>query len=54
MLISHVSPSGSQKNVYKYLMYDVNESSSESDIFGLGIVDFANSPHKMKKKKLTK
>ena len=39
-----------KKNVFKYLMDDVNESSSESDILVLGIVDYANSPHTINKK----
>ena len=55
---SHVSPSSSQKDVFRYLMEDADESSSESNIQVAGIVDFANSPHTINKKayklKLTK
>ena len=46
------------KDEFRYLMEDVNESSSESGIRVDGIVDYANSPHKIIKKaydlKLTK
>ena len=47
---SHVSPSGSQKDVFRYLMEDTDQSSSESSIQVTGIVDFANSPHTINKK----
>ena len=47
---SHVSPSRSQKDVFRYLMEDANESSSENNIQVAGIVDFANSPHTINKK----
>ena len=37
---SHLSESGIQKNEFLYLMQDVNESSSESNITVLGINNF--------------
>ena len=50
--------SHSLKDEFRYLMEDVNESSSESGIKADGIVNYANSPHKFNKKaydlKLTK
>ena len=50
--------SHSMKDEFRYLMEDVNESSSEERIRVDGIVDYANSPHKINKKaydlKLTK
>ena len=50
--------SHSLKDEFRYLMEDVNESSSEERIRVDGIVDYANSPHKINKKaydlKLTK
>ena len=46
------------KDEFRYLMEDVNESSSEERIRVDGIVDYANSPHEINKKaydlKLTK
>ena len=47
---SHVSPASSQKDVFRYLMEDADESSSESNIQVAGIVDFAISPHTINKK----
>ena len=47
---SHLSPSGSQKDVFRYLMSDVNESSSESNITVQGIGDYTSSPHIINKK----
>ena len=38
------------KDEFRYLMEDVDESSSESNISVTGIVDFQQSPHKMNKK----
>ena len=38
------------KDEFRYLMEDVNESSSESNIVVTGIVDFQQSPHKINKK----
>ena len=45
-----ISPSGSMKNVFQYIMNDVNETSSEFGITVLGIVDFPQSPHLLNKK----
>ena len=42
---SHVSQSGIQKNEFLYLMEDVLQSSSMSNITVLGIKKFVNSPH---------
>ena len=47
---SHVSPSGLQRDAFRYLMEDGDESSSENNINVTGIVDFANSPHQINKK----
>ena len=38
------------KDEFRYLMEDVNESSSETNIVVTGIVDFQQSPHKINKK----
>ena len=45
-----ITPSGSMKNVFQYIMDDVNETSSEFGITVLGIVDFPQSPHLLNKK----
>ena len=45
-----ISPSGSMKNVFQYIMNDVNETSSEFGIKVLGILDFPQSPHLLNKK----
>ena len=45
-----ISPSGSMKNVFQYIMNDVNETSSEFGITVLGILDFPQSPHLLNKK----
>ena len=42
---SHLSQSGIQKNAFLYLMQDVNDSSSESNIMVLGIKKFPQTPH---------
>ena len=47
---SHVSPSGQQTDVFRYLMEDADHSSSENNIVVTGIVDFATSPHEINKK----
>ena len=47
---SHVSPSGQQTDVFRYLMEDADHSSSENSIVVTGIVDFAASPHEINKK----
>ena len=47
---SHVSPSGQQRDAFRYLMEDTDDSSSENNIQVTGIVDFAASPHQINKK----
>ena len=47
---SHVSPSGKQRDAFRYLMEDTDDSSSENNIVVTGIVDFAASPHEINKK----
>ena len=47
---SHVSPSGLQRDVFRYLMEDTDDSSSENNIRVTGIVDFVASPHQINKK----
>ena len=47
---SHVSPSGLQRDAFRYLMEDTDDSSSENNIRVTGIVDFAASPHQINKK----
>ena len=47
---SHVSPSGLQRNAFRYLMEDTDDSSSENNIQVTGIVDFTASPHQINKK----
>ena len=42
--------SGQRKDAFRYLMEDTDESSSESNIQVLGIVDFSKSPHQINKK----
>ena len=46
---SQITSSG-KKDVFRYLMENDDESSSESNIQVLGIVDFPNSPHQINKK----
>ena len=46
---SHITSSG-KKDVFRYLMENDDESSSESNIQVLGIVNFSNSPHQINKK----
>ena len=46
---SHLSQSAIQKNEFLYLMQDVNESSSESNITVLGIKKFPQTPHSLNK-----
>ena len=45
-----ISTTSHPKDEFRYLMEDVDESSSESNIFVTGIVDFQQSPHKINKK----
>ena len=47
---SHVSPSGQQTDVFRYLMEYADHSSSENNIVVTGIVDFAASSHEINKK----
>ena len=47
---SHVSPSGQQRDAFRYLMEDADHSSSENNIVVTGIVHFAASPHEINKK----
>ena len=47
---SHISSSTTEKDTFRYLMEDVDESSSESNITVTGITDFAASPHQINKK----
>ena len=48
---SHVTPSGNLgENVFRYLMEDVDESSSENNIEVIGIVSYGASIHQMNKK----
>ena len=46
---SQITSSG-KKDAFRYLMENDDESSSESNIQVLGIVDFPNSPHQINKK----
>ena len=47
---SHVQSSGQQRDVFRYLMEDTDDSSSENNIQVTGIVDFTASPHQINKK----
>ena len=47
---SHVSPSGLQRDAFRYLMEDTDDSSTENNIRVTGIVDFVASPHQINKK----
>ena len=47
---SHVSPSGLQRDAFRYLMEDTDDSSSENNIQVTGIVEFTASPHQINKK----
>ena len=47
---SHIINSGQKKDAFRYLMENDDESSSESNIQVLGIVNFPNSPHQINKK----
>ena len=47
---SHISSSTNKKDVFRYLMEDADESSSEHDIIVDGIIDFSGSPHNVNKK----
>ena len=47
---SHITSSTNKKDVFRYLMEDTDESSSENNIDVLGINDFPESPHQVNKK----
>ena len=47
---SHITSSTDLKNEFKYLMADIDDSSSEANISVTGIIDVANSPHMYNKK----
>ena len=47
---SQIINSGQKKDAFRYLMENDDESSSESNIQVLGIVDFSKSPHQINKK----
>ena len=48
--VSHITSSTNEKDAFRYLMEDADESSSENDIDVLGINDFPESPHQVNKK----
>ena len=50
---SHITSSTNKKDVFRYLMEDTDESSSENNIDVLGINDFPESPHQVNKKAYT-
>ena len=50
---SHITSSTNKKDVFRYLMEDADESSSENNIDVLGINDFPESPHQVNKKAYT-
>ena len=47
---SHISSSTNKKDVFRYLMEDADQSSSEHTIIVDGIIDFSGSPHDVNKK----
>ena len=47
---SHITSSTNKKDVFRYLMENSDESSSENNIIVDGIVDFSGSPHNVNKK----
>jgi len=47
---SHITSSTQKRDVFRYLMEDTDESSSENNINVLGINDFPESPHQINKK----
>ena len=47
---AHITSSGQKRDVFRYLMEDTDESSSENNIEVLGIRDFSESPHQINKK----
>ena len=47
---SHITSSAQKRDAFRYLMEDIDESSSENNIEVLGINDFLASPHQINKK----
>ena len=47
---SHITSSTNKKDVFRYLMENADESSSENNIIVDGIVNFSGSPHNVNKK----
>ena len=47
---SHITSSTNKKDVFRYLMENADESSSENNVIVDGIVDFSGSPHNVNKK----
>ena len=47
---SHISSSTNKKDVFRYLMENVDESSSENNKKVTGIVNFSGFPHNVNKK----
>ena len=47
---THITSSTNKKDAFRYLMEDVDESSSENNIGILGIKDFPETPHQINKK----
>ena len=47
---SQIINSGQERDAFRYLMEDTDESSSENNIKVLGISDFSESPHQINKK----
>ena len=47
---SHISSSTNEKDVFRYLMEDADEYSSEHDIIVDGIIEFSGSPHNVNEK----
>lgn len=47
---SHISSSNSKKDVFRYIMEDVDESARENNIIVDGINDFSDSPLDVNKK----
>ena len=47
---SHITSLTSKKDVFRYILEEVDESKSENNIIIDGIKDFADSPHDVNKK----
>ena len=47
---SHITSSTNKKDIFRYLMENADESSSENNIIVDGIVNFSGSPHNVNKK----